>query len=248
MALGKPVISTAYSATLEFANESNSFPVPARIVEVGADAAPYPPHARWAEPDVAAAAEQMVRVFTDRPGAAAVGARARADIEALHGPPARGRLLRRLLDQERDASAPQRTLPASTQSPDAAFETEVLIVESLLASPRADLPSRMQRLITPFRRLILRCIRIYWVQQLGVDRALLAAMRVLQHDWRGATAAQTAPLLGQSIEQERISNETARMREELTRLAADVRALQEKKRRDRQSETAAGGGERSDDW
>src|SRR5258706_11443952 len=105
MALGKPVISTAYSSTLEFANESNSFPVPARIVEIGDDAPPYPSHSRWADPDVAAAAEQMTRVHTDRSGAAAVGARARTDIEALHGPPARGPLLRRLLDQRRQTSA-----------------------------------------------------------------------------------------------------------------------------------------------
>ncbi|HWS71824.1 MAG TPA: glycosyltransferase, partial [Thermoanaerobaculia bacterium] len=93
MALGKPVISTAYSATLEFTNPSNSFLVPARIVEVGDGAPPYPSHSRWADPDVAAAAEQMARIYRDRPAAAAVGARARADIEALHGPSARGPLL-----------------------------------------------------------------------------------------------------------------------------------------------------------
>src|SRR5258708_258204 len=102
MALGKPVISTAYSSTLEFANESNSFPVPARRVGVGDGAPPYPSHSRWADPDVAAAAEQMARVYTDRGAAAAVAARARTDIETLHGPSARGPLLRRLLDAARD--------------------------------------------------------------------------------------------------------------------------------------------------
>src|SRR6185295_7957802 len=69
MALGKPVISTAYSSTLEFANDSNSFLVPARLTEVGDHAPPYPPHSRWADPDVAAAARQMARVYAD-PGAA----------------------------------------------------------------------------------------------------------------------------------------------------------------------------------
>src|SRR5437764_7553238 len=80
MALGKPVIATAYSATTEFANESNSFPVPAKVVAVGDGAAPYPPKSRWGEPDVAVAAEQMLRVFNDPAHAAALGARARADI------------------------------------------------------------------------------------------------------------------------------------------------------------------------
>lgn len=143
MALGKPVICTAYSSTLEFANESNSFPVPASIVEVGDDAPPYPPHSRWADPDIAAAAEQMVRVYTDRSGAVAVGARARADIEGLHGPSARGPLLRRLLDESR------RTRDAVAGH-----------TETAPSSLRPNLPSRIRHLVTPLRRLVLRCLRL----------------------------------------------------------------------------------------
>jgi len=101
MALGKPVIATAYSATTEFANESNSFPVPARLVPVGDDAPPYPPQSRWGEPDVAVATAHMLGVFNDPAYAAALGARARGDIEHLHGPAARGALLRQLLDESR---------------------------------------------------------------------------------------------------------------------------------------------------
>jgi len=201
MALGKPVISTAYSSTLEFANESNSFPVPARLVEVGDGAPPYPPDTRWADPDVSAAAEQMTRVYTERDGAAAIGARARADIETLHGPSARGPLLRRLLETAHD-----HTEAIMTIEPDL-FEAEADAVESLLVSPRPDLPSPMQRLMTPLRRLVLRLIRVYWVQQLAIDRALLAAMRMLRRESR---------------------SETTRIREELTGLAADVRTLQER--------------------
>ncbi|HSY52324.1 MAG TPA: glycosyltransferase [Thermoanaerobaculia bacterium] len=265
MALGKPVISTAYSSTLEFANESNSFPVPARIVEVGNGAPPYPPHSRWADPDVVAAAEQMARVYNDRGNAAAVGARARVDIEALHGPSARGPLLRRLLDESRGthrafdnhmestafARPAEVTMdplqPSSLQlsSPHASslqplslqplstdqnglFESEAMAVESLLGSPRPNLPSPMQRLMTPLRRLVLRCIRVYWVQQLAVNRALLAAMRTLRRESRGETASHAAMLQQQRFAQDRIDNETSRMREELTELTADVRALYER--------------------
>jgi len=219
MAIGKPVISTAYSATLEFANDANSFPVPVRIVEVGGGAPPYPPRSRWAEPDVAAAAEQMARVYADRAGAAAVGARARADIEALHGPSARGPLLRNLLDEAREAgdaravsAAPDRIEPAGR------FDAQAAAAESLLGSPRANLPSRMERLLTPLRRMVLRVIRVYWVQQLAVDRALLAAMRALRREAHNETAAA----------EERTAAETARLREELTGLAAGVRALHER--------------------
>jgi glycosyltransferase involved in cell wall biosynthesis len=139
MALGKPVISTAYSSTLEFTNESNSFLVPMHLVEVGDGSPPYSPHARWAEPDVAAAAEQMARVYADRDAAAAVGKRARADIETLHSPSARGPLLRRLLDQGRQTSVPS------------SVEEEATAVEAL--------PSRIERPVNPFRRLVLRFMR-----------------------------------------------------------------------------------------
>jgi glycosyltransferase involved in cell wall biosynthesis len=230
MALGKPVISTAYSTTLEFANDSNSFPVPSRLVEVGDDAPPYPSHSRWAEPDVAAAAAQIARVYHDRAGAAAVGARARADIEALHGPAARGPLLRQLLDQNRRTRAVLAEVtmepnpPVSTPqavAQDGHFEGEAAAIESLLGVPRPDLPSPLQRLMTPVRRLVLRCIRVYWVQQLAVDRALLAALRTLRRESRNESAAHTAQLQQQQAAQEQ-------MREALTAIGADVRAIRER--------------------
>jgi glycosyltransferase involved in cell wall biosynthesis len=212
MALGKPVITTDYSATLEFTNESNSFPVPVRLVTVGDAAPPYPPRSRWAEPDVAAAAEQMARVYANREEAAAVGARARTDIETLHSPHARGSLLRRLLS-EIETTEEDATMQIRPEEPPAVFEVEAMAAESLLGTPRADLPSRMQRLMQPFRRFVLRCIRVYWVQQLAVDRAILAAMRTLRHETRDEKASQEAEL--------------ARMRDELAKLAGEVRAMRE---------------------
>jgi len=223
MALGKPVISTAYSATLEFANDANSFPVPAHAIEVGDGARPYPPDARWAEPDIAIAAQQMVRVHEDRHGAAAIGVRARADIESLHTPAARGTLLRRLLDASRrthNAAAretiqvdpPAPSLMTTPQQPDSsdAFGAEAHAIDAMLGSPRANLPSPLQRVMTPLRRFVLRCIRVYWVQQLAVDRALLAAMRTLRRE---------------------SGSETARMREELAKLADEVRRLRDRDQR-----------------
>jgi glycosyltransferase involved in cell wall biosynthesis len=230
MALGKPVISTAYSSTLEFANESNSFLVPAELAEVGDNAPPYPPRSRWAEPDVSAAAQQMMRVYTDPAAAAAVGARARSDIQTLHGPRARGPLLRCLLDEHRRSAMThdrkEMSVSAQADEPQGsfemdAFEMDAIAAESLLGSPRSDLPSPMQRLTTPLRRLVLRCIRVYWVQQLTINRALLAAMRTFRRESRAESASQAVLL-------ERTGAETARMREELTALAADVDVLRER--------------------
>ncbi|HEX7191343.1 MAG TPA: glycosyltransferase [Thermoanaerobaculia bacterium] len=189
MAFGKPVITTSYSATLEFTNDANSFPVPAQMVPVGDDAPPYPPRARWAEPDVAIAAEQMAWVFADRVAAAAVAERARAEIEQLHGPSTRGPLLRRLIDESRQTPRSD-AMPTEPTS----FEADAMAAEALLGSPRSDLPSRMQRLAKPFRSLALRLIRVYWVQQLGVDRAMLKAMRTLHRETRDEMASLGADL------------------------------------------------------
>jgi len=78
------------------------------------------------------------------------------------------------------------------------------------------------------RRLVLRCIRVYWVQQLAINRALLAAMRTLRRESRSETASHATILQQQSSAQEGNGAETARIREEVTELATDVRALHER--------------------
>ena len=77
MAMGIPVISTDYSGTAEFLDPVNCWPVPYEIVEVGSDAAPYPSGARWAEPDLDAAAKAMREVADDPERAAERGLAAR---------------------------------------------------------------------------------------------------------------------------------------------------------------------------
>jgi glycosyltransferase involved in cell wall biosynthesis len=228
MALGKPVISTAYSSTLEFTNEANSFLVPVQLVEIGEGARPYPPRSRWAEPDVDAAAAQMKRVYADREGAAAVGARARADIEVLHGPAPRGALLRRMLEEPHPAPAPREWFAAERTQDGAAgaprsegFEADALRAEALLGSPRADLPSPRQRILTPLKQIVLRLMRVYWVQQLALDRALLAAMRTLRRESRAEHESHADQLRQQRKAQER-------MQQDLDELAAEVRSLRDR--------------------
>ena len=85
MAVGKPVIATAYSGNLDFMTEANSFLVPYQRVRVGEGNAPYSPASIWAEPDVDAAASLMRRVFDHRALAQEKGLRAREDICQRHG-------------------------------------------------------------------------------------------------------------------------------------------------------------------
>lgn len=63
MALRKPVIATYYSSNTDFMNEENSFPVRYSLVPIEKDYGPYTRGNRWAEPDVAHAAEQMRTVY-----------------------------------------------------------------------------------------------------------------------------------------------------------------------------------------
>ena len=65
MALGVPVVATAYGGNLEFMDESNSTLVPARLVPIGPDNVPYPAAGQWAEPDHAAAVAALRSMVDD---------------------------------------------------------------------------------------------------------------------------------------------------------------------------------------
>ncbi|HVS50762.1 MAG TPA: glycosyltransferase family 4 protein [Opitutaceae bacterium] len=98
MFLGKPVISTDWSAPAEFVDADNGCPVRARLVTLEQNHGPYAKGATWAEPDTAHAAEHMRRLFGDRALAARLGAVARATIETRFSPAAIGARYRRRLE------------------------------------------------------------------------------------------------------------------------------------------------------
>jgi glycosyltransferase involved in cell wall biosynthesis len=86
MFLGKPVISTDWSATAEFVNVSNGCPVRAPVVTLEKNHGPYAKGSHWADPDPTHAAEWMKKLFADRALAASLGAAARATIESHFAP------------------------------------------------------------------------------------------------------------------------------------------------------------------
>ncbi|MEM7581935.1 MAG: glycosyltransferase [Acidobacteriota bacterium] len=107
MALGKPVIATGYSGNMDFMTEANSYPVPFERVHVGPGSAPYPADSYWAQPDVAAAAERMRRVF-DRPDEARKKSKqARQDIETRHTPELKAQVVLERLQAIREQSLPK---------------------------------------------------------------------------------------------------------------------------------------------
>lgn len=94
MLLGKPVIATRYGGTLDFMTDENSYLVDHRWTTVGSGAHPYPPDARWAEPDISHAARLMREVFENQDEARRRGARARRDMEERHSPAVAGAAMR----------------------------------------------------------------------------------------------------------------------------------------------------------
>lgn len=105
MAMGKPVIATAFSGNLDFMGPGNAYLVDYRLTQVGADVEIYPAEGTWAEPDVEDAARQMRRVWENQDEARHRGERARGDIAAQLSPVHAGAVARRRLERilaERD--------------------------------------------------------------------------------------------------------------------------------------------------
>jgi glycosyltransferase involved in cell wall biosynthesis len=106
---GKPVIATGYGGNVDFLDESTGYPVDHRIVEVGADAWPYEPAARWADPDLDHAARLMRHVVANPAEAAERAARGAAQIRSEHSPAAAGERMARRLETIRARSAEGRS-------------------------------------------------------------------------------------------------------------------------------------------
>jgi glycosyltransferase involved in cell wall biosynthesis len=98
MYLGKPVISTDWSATAEYVNANNGCPVRCRLVQLERQHGPYAKGQIWAEPAVDHAAEWMQRLFADRTLGRQLGAAACTTIEERFSPAVIGARYRRRLE------------------------------------------------------------------------------------------------------------------------------------------------------
>jgi glycosyltransferase involved in cell wall biosynthesis len=102
MALGKPVISTDYSATTELVSPTTGWPVDFKLVPVGPSEYAFPAGQVWAEPDEAHAAWQMRRAFQEPAEASRRAAAGRSYLQREFGFDACARRLRgRLAELDR---------------------------------------------------------------------------------------------------------------------------------------------------
>jgi glycosyltransferase involved in cell wall biosynthesis/SAM-dependent methyltransferase len=94
MALGKPVIGTAFSSNLDFMSPANSYLVDYEMTKVGPEGENYPAEGHWAEPDLDHAARLMREVYENQDEARARGERAKRDIAESFSLEAVGELAR----------------------------------------------------------------------------------------------------------------------------------------------------------
>lgn len=97
MLLGKPVVSTNWSATSEFVNAGNGCPIDYKLIKLETTHGPYQKGQIWADPDPADAAAHMYRLATDSEYAASLGFNAKKTIKELFSPERVGDIYRRRL-------------------------------------------------------------------------------------------------------------------------------------------------------
>jgi glycosyltransferase involved in cell wall biosynthesis len=216
---GKPVIATGYSGNLDFMTDANSLLVKHEIVPIGEGAAPYPPDAMWAEPDVEHAAALMRQVFDDREATARLGATAADSIRRTHSAAAAGEILHRRLESIRGTGRVRPSgFSAAKRSP--AMASLPLRVRQ---GPASGAPSgRRARGLA--RKVTLRVVRPYSVYQQAVNRHVAAAMEELNE--RVAEARREA---GESLA--RVLAELRAARELRPELDEQARRLDELERR-----------------
>lgn len=199
MALGKPVIATAYSGNLDFMDHENSFLVPFTPVEVPKGCEPYPSGARWADPMTEEAARLMRLVYENPDLAAAKGRRARESILATHGIEVRARFIRERLAEIWSARAGLATAAAGSGSGVAAGGVTVLpsmhgggspsavtAAELVLRTPDIGSPARFAGPARLARRVVLRALRHHDAHQRAVDATLAEALRANEEHARRA--------------------------------------------------------------
>lgn len=98
MYLGKPVISTDWSATAEFVDETCGCPVRCKTVVLDRNHGPYAKGQKWAEPDIEHASWWMRRLIEDRALGVQLGIAARARMEERYSPAVIGARYRRRLE------------------------------------------------------------------------------------------------------------------------------------------------------
>lgn len=176
MYFGKPVIATAYSGNLDFMTAENSFLVPYSMVEIGPDAAPYPPSKEWAQPDLDRAAELMREVFENPEMAAWRGSRAAEDIRRTNSPDAAGEVIKSRIAQAKRATLIDRLEgPSPVQVAAGRLSGRAQLVH-LINDPPSPNPGARTRARAFVKRVYMRLLRPYAAYQQRINVSIAESL------------------------------------------------------------------------
>ena len=186
MYLGKPVIATGYSGNMEFMTPQNSYPVNYTLRPVGDDAGPYPATGEWAEPDVGHAARLMRHVFEERQEAGERGRRAAEDLRRNHSAEIAGRAMAERIRRVRArlGAGPDAGKPYVHTA--AGLDTNPLTHRIATTPQPAPSGSTLGSVLAPFRRVLLKLMWPFALQQRAVNEELLATTMEADRNLRAA--------------------------------------------------------------
>ena len=189
MALGKPVVATGYSGNADFMTADNSYPVPYKLVPIGPGADPYPAAARWAEPDIEAAARAL-REIQGRPDVARErGRRAASDIRNLRSPSIAGARMAQRLRAVRDRRTRRRP-PGTDVAREVPPIAQISVVRDRLErGPTDGSGGALGRVGKVARPGLLRALLPYTAYQREIDEGLIEALTGVEQRLHGITEA-----------------------------------------------------------
>src|SRR5215203_5603200 len=222
---------------MEFMTPQNSYPVEYTLRPVGDDAGPYPPDGGWADPDIGHAARLMRHVFEDQGEAGERGRRAAEDLRRNHSAEAAGKAMAERIRRVRArlGAGPEAGRPLA-YSP-AGLDTNPLTHRIATTPQPKTSSSTLGRVLAPFRRVLLKLMWPFALQQRAVNEELLATAKEVDQSLRAALnqlesryAKGRADLLGavnHNREQARMQGERLdRLERRLAETAGDTSAPQ----------------------
>jgi glycosyltransferase involved in cell wall biosynthesis len=181
MLMEKPAIATRYSGNLEFMNDANSFLCDYTLRHVGPDCGPYPPAARWAEPDLAHAAKLMRFVYQNPEEGQRRAKKGRLDLCCGHTSEAVAEFIKsRLSALRKNPPAPVRFLVGEPERPQMARLRQEI---EQGANVRQTVPRLLTWIFQGPRRAMKQCLRSYEQYRRKVELSALDAFRDLDAEW-----------------------------------------------------------------
>ena len=220
MLIEKPTIATRYSGNLQFMTDSNSFLCGYNLRRVGHGVDPYPSDARWADPNIAEAAELMRFVYENPEEARRSGKRARLDLRARHDPRIVAAFIKSRLSQLRQK--PPASVPFAAQHPERPLVRKVRAAIEQGVNVRRTVPSLLTWILQGPRRAMKQFLRAYDQHHRRVGLSALDAFKEIDAEWLRERASLNKRMSAQEDEVRVLKEELKKARQRLSAMEKEL--------------------------